>query len=169
MVSAALATKSVALAGFGLDSLIEIGASTIVIWHLRGAHAAGERQALRLIAIAFFALAAYIFLQSVYTVVLRIHPGTSPLGILWLGLTLGVMLALAAGKHRTGVQLDNPVLITEARVTLIDASLAGATLFGVALDAVLGWWWADPAVGAVLIVYGLKEGRHAWAESRAAP
>jgi len=78
-----------------------------------------------------------------------------------------VMLLLAWGKHRTGKQLDNPVLLTESRVTLVDAYLAAAVLVGVALNALLGWWWADPLAGLVIVYYGIREGLHAYRESAA--
>ena len=168
VIAAAIVAHSVALAGFGLDSLVEIGASTVVVWHLRGIHDRRERVALRLISIAFFALAIYILAQSTYSLWLRVHPSTSPLGIVWLAFTFAVMLALAAGKHTTGTKLNNQVLKTEARVTLIDAYLAGAVLLGLALNALLGWWWADPLAGLVIVFYGLLEGRHAWIEANAA-
>jgi divalent metal cation (Fe/Co/Zn/Cd) transporter len=80
-------------------------------------------------------------------------------------MTCLIMLALAAGKARTGCALDNPVLQTEARVTLIDGYLAGAILLGLALNAALGWWWADPLAGLVIVFHGLREGRHALHEA----
>ncbi len=166
-LDSAIAARSVALAGFGLDSLIEIGASTIVVWHLRGVQSGRrEQRALRGIAVAFFALALYILTQSVGALRLGARPGVSALGLAWLAVTLPVMLALAAGKHVTGKALDNPVLLTEARVTLIDAFLAAAVLAGIALNARFGWWWADPAAGLIIVFYGFKEGCHAWTESR---
>jgi divalent metal cation (Fe/Co/Zn/Cd) transporter len=76
------------------------------------------------------------------------------------------MLVLAAGKRDTGRQLGNPVLETESRVTVIDAALAAAVLAGVVLKAAAGWWWADPLSALVILVYGLREARHAWAEAR---
>jgi len=168
VIAAAVAADSVALAGFGLDSLVEIGASTVVIWHLRGIHDGRERAALRSISIAFFALALYIFAQSTRTLWLGAHASTSQSGMAWLALTFAVMLALAAGKHVTGKKLDNQVLKTEAKVTLVDAYLAGSVLLGLALNALLGWWWADPLAGLVIVFYGLLEGRHAWIEANAA-
>lgn len=75
------------------------------------------------------------------------------------------MLALVAGKRNTGRRLNNPVLQTEARVTLIDGALAAAVLVGVALNAAAGWWWADPLSALVILIYGLHEARHAWAEA----
>jgi divalent metal cation (Fe/Co/Zn/Cd) transporter len=80
----------------------------------------------------------------------------------WLALTCLAMLALAYGKARTGAALGNPVLQTEARVTVVDAYLAGAVLVGLVLNALLGWWWADPLAGLVIVYYGIKEGWHAW-------
>ena len=168
VVAAAIAAHSVALAGFGLDSLVEIGASTVVIWQLRGIHDKREQRALRLISLAFFALAIYILGQSTRTFLLRIHPSSSPAGILWLALTLAAMLALAAGKHATGTALNNQVLKTEARVTLVDAYLAGAVLLGLILNTLFGWWWADPVAGLVIVYYGFREGHHAWREAQAA-
>jgi divalent metal cation (Fe/Co/Zn/Cd) transporter len=159
---AAIAAGSVALAGFGLDSLIEIFASVVVVWQLTGTHQQRERQAMRLIGGAFFALAVYILAQTAYTLLARHHPGHSTGGIIWLAATLIAMLMLASGKRVTGRQLDNPVLITEARVTLIDAALAAAVLIGLVLNAALGWWWADPLAGLVIVYYGIKEGRAAW-------
>ncbi len=169
ILAAALAAGSVALAGFGLDSLIEIGASTVVIWQLRGTgRQSRERLALRLIGGAFFALALYVLVQSALSLLSHAHAASSPLGIVWLALTFLVMLALAAGKARTGEQLGNKVLQTEARVTVVDAYLAGCVLVGVALNAALGWWWADPVASLIIVFYGVKEGFHAWGEGNSA-
>lgn len=166
ILAAAVAAGSVALAGFGLDSLIEIGASTVVIWQLRGvAGPASERLALRLIGAAFFALALYVLVQSARSLFVHAHAASSPLGIGWLALTFLVMLALAAGKARTGKLLNNKVLQTEARVTVVDAYLAGCVLVGVTLNAALGWWWADPVASLIIAFYGVKEGFHAWGEA----
>jgi divalent metal cation (Fe/Co/Zn/Cd) transporter len=168
IIAAAYFAGSVALAGFGIDSLIEIFASVIVVWQLRGDGKERERQAMRLIGIAFFALAVYVLVQSIRTFVSQAHPATSPLGMVWLAATVAAMLLLAWGKHRTGKQLDNPVLLTESRVTLVDAYLAASVLIGVALNALLGWWWADPLAGLVIVYYGIREGLHAYRESSAA-
>jgi divalent metal cation (Fe/Co/Zn/Cd) transporter len=157
---AALNARSVALAGFGLDSLIEIGASTVVLWELSGTGQARQQRALKLIAVAFVALAAYLLIQSAVVLATGYHPRHSPLGIAWTAATAAVMLALATGKRTTGTQLGNPVLITEARVTIVDAILAAAVLVGLLLNAVAGWWWADPAAGLVVVYYALREARH---------
>jgi divalent metal cation (Fe/Co/Zn/Cd) transporter len=162
VVSAAVAARSVALAGFGLDSLIEIFASVVVVWELTGADQGRERRALRLIGAAFFLLALYILGQTAYTLLARARPAPSPGGIVWLAATLAAMLLLSRGKRITGRRLGNTVLMTEAHVTLIDALLATAVLVGLLLNALAGWWWADPLAGLVIVYYGIKEGRAAW-------
>jgi divalent metal cation (Fe/Co/Zn/Cd) transporter len=156
---AALSARSVALAGFGLDSLIEIGASTVVIWELSGAGEERQRRGLRLIGYAFGALAAYLLVQSTVVLAAGYHPRHSLAGIAWTALTAVVMFALAAGKARTGRALGNPVLRTEGRVTMIDGILATAVLLGLTLNAAVGWWWADPAAGYVLVCYAAREVR----------
>jgi divalent metal cation (Fe/Co/Zn/Cd) transporter len=164
-----VAAGSVALAGFGLDSGIEIFASLVVVWQLRSAAEAGaarERRALRLIGVAFLLLVAYISIQAAWVLVTRTHPDVSPAGIAWTGLTCVVMLGLAAGKARTGRALGSEVLMTEGRVTLVDAYLAGSVLVGLVLNATLGWWWADPAAALVIVGYGVREGRAALRASR---
>jgi divalent metal cation (Fe/Co/Zn/Cd) transporter len=156
---AAIAARSVALAGFGLDSLIEIGASAVVIWELSGADQARQRRALRLIAIAFSVLALYLAIQSTVVLIAGFHPRHSLTGIAWTAVTAGVMFALAFGKARTGAALGNPVLSAEGRVTLIDGLLATAVLAGLVLNATVGWWWADPLAGYVLVFYAVREVR----------
>jgi divalent metal cation (Fe/Co/Zn/Cd) transporter len=165
LVLAAYAARSVALAGFGLDSLIEIFASMVVVWQLTGVHRGRERVALRLIGIAFVLLVVYIGAQLTYSVVSRVRPAASAGGIAWTAATCVAMLLLAYGKHATGRQLGNDVLQAEARVTLVDAYLAGAVLIGLALNALAGWWWADPLASLVIVYYGVREARHAFLES----
>ena len=156
---AAVTARSVALAGFGLDSLIEIGASIVVIWELTGTGEQRQRRALRLIGAAFAALALYLAIQSTWVLVAGYRPHHSPLGIAWTAITAAAMFTLAYGKARTGKALANPVLATEGRVTLIDGILATAVLAGLALNAALGWWQADPAAGYVLVFYAAREAR----------
>jgi divalent metal cation (Fe/Co/Zn/Cd) transporter len=157
---AAVAARSVALAGFGLDSLIEIGASAVVIWELSATGDDRQHTALRLIAAAFTLLAAYLAVQSTIVLAAGFRPHHSSVGIAWTAVTAAVMFALAAGKSRTGKALDNPVLRTEGRVTLVDGILAVAVLAGLALNAGLGWWQADPLAGYVLVFYAAREVRH---------
>lgn len=154
---ASITAGSVALAGFGLDSMIEIGASTVVIWELSGVGERRQRFALRLIAAAFLALALYLVLQSGFALATGHHAQPSPAGIAWTAVTAVAMFALAAGKARTGRALGNPVLIAEGRVTFIDGLLAAAVLAGILLDTLAGWWWADPVAGLVIVYYAVRE------------
>jgi divalent metal cation (Fe/Co/Zn/Cd) transporter len=154
---AAIRAQSIALAGFGLDSLVEIGASIVVLWELSGTGEARQQRALRFIAAAFVALSVYVAVQAVIVLAVGHHPAHSPVGIAWTALTAVVMFCLAAGKARTGAALNNPVLRTEARVTFIDGLLATAVLAGLTLNALAGAWWADPLAGLVIVFYGIRE------------
>ena len=156
---AAWQARSVALAAFGLDSLVEIGAGTVVLWELTGTGEARQRRALRLIGFAFVALSTYIAVQSSIVLATGDHPKHSLVGIAWTSLTAIAMFALAAGKARTGDALDNRVLATEARVTFIDGLLAVSVLVGLTLNATVGAWWADPLAGFVIVFYGIREAR----------
>lgn len=102
----------------------------------------------------------YITIQSAVILASGSHPGSSAAGIVWLGGTVLVMLALAAGKRRTGTALSNEVLSAEARITVIDALLAAAVLLGAALNAAAGWWWTDPLSALIIVPYALREMRH---------
>jgi len=158
---AAVAARSVALAGFGLDSLIEIGASTVVLWELSGTGKDRQLHALRLIGTAFVFLVVYLAAQSTLVLVVGFHPRHSQAGIVWTAMTAAVMFLLAAAKARTGAALGNRVLLTEGKVTLVDGILATGVLVALVLNASLRWWWADPAAGYVLVYYGAREARAA--------
>ena len=156
---AAIAARSVALAGFGLDSVIEIGASMVVLWELADVAQTRQRRAIRMIGSSFIVLSVYLAAQSTMVLAVGFRPHHSPVGIGWTAVTALVMFALAAGKSRVGAALNNPVLKAEGRVTLIDAILAAAVLLGLVLNAFVGWWWADPAAGYVIIYYAIREAR----------
>jgi divalent metal cation (Fe/Co/Zn/Cd) transporter len=156
----AIAAQSVALGGFGLDSLIEIGASVVVIWELNGTGEERQRLALRLIGAAFALLAVYLLVQGALVLASGHHARQSDAGIAWTALTAVAMFALAWGKERTGRALGNPVLRTEGRVTLVDGILATAVLVGLVLNATAGLWQADPVAGFVLVYYAARECMH---------
>jgi divalent metal cation (Fe/Co/Zn/Cd) transporter len=159
---AAVMARSVALAGFALDSCIEIFASLVVVWQLKGtATPERERRAVRMIGFAFLGLALYLVVQTAVTLAAGIRPESSPLGIGWLAATVVAMLGLAAAKARTGTALENRTLQTEAKVTMIDGALAATIFVGLVLNTAFGWWWADLAGGVVIIGYGLREGARA--------
>ncbi len=156
---AAIAARSVALAAFGFDSLVEIGASTVVVWELTGTDQGRTERALRWIRWAFLLLVPYVLAIAAVGFASGSHPTRSAAGVVWTAATAAVMAALAVGKHRTGSALGNPVLVTEGRVTAIDALLAGSVLLGLVLNALVGWWWADPLASLVVVGYALREAR----------
>jgi divalent metal cation (Fe/Co/Zn/Cd) transporter len=162
LAAAAIQAETRQCRGTGLDSLIEIFASIVVVWQLKGSHKEREAPAMRLIGIAFAVLGAYLLIQVAVVFATGVRPATSVPGIAWTALTFVVMLALAWGKIRTGHRMGNPVLSAEGKVTLVDAYLAGAVLAGLALNALFGWWWADPLAGAVIIYYAAREAGHAF-------
>ena len=156
---AAIAARSVALTGFGVDSIIEIGASAVVIWELADVEQTRQHRAIRMIGSSFVALAVYLAVQSTIVLAVSFRPHHSPVGIGWTAVTALVMFALAGGKSRVGAALNNPVLKAEGRVTMIDGILATAVLLGLVLNAFAGWWWADPVAGYVILYYAIREAR----------
>jgi divalent metal cation (Fe/Co/Zn/Cd) transporter len=158
---AAVAARSVALAGFGLDSAIEIFASVVVIRELdESSTPERQRRAERRIGWAFVALAIYLIGQAAVSIAADLHPSSSPVGIAWLASSAVVMFSLAYGKRLTGRALGHSVLLAESKVTIVDGALATATLVGLTLNAVAGWWWADVAAAAVIVGYGIREAAH---------
>ena len=150
-----IAARSLALVAFGLDSMIEVFASGVVVWHLRHPDRHGAEvtaRALRLVAIAFFLLAAILVGAAIWVLREGHAADPSPLGVIYLAITAVVMLSLAMVKRRTGLRLGSRPLTAESRMTFLDATLATAVLLGLLANAALGWWWADPV--ATLIVAG---------------
>jgi divalent metal cation (Fe/Co/Zn/Cd) transporter len=165
-----LAAGSLALAGFGIDSLIEVFASSVVVWHVRdigelGAHAR-NRTAIRLIGLAFLALGAFLVVAAIVRLNARAVPDESWLGVAYLALAATVMFGLAVAKRRVGVQLGNAPLVAEARITLLDGALASAVLVALLLNTALGWWWADSVAAAVVGLVALREGWEHFEETR---
>jgi len=155
---------SIALVAFGLDSIIEVFASGVVVWHEIRIEDPGDRttRALRLIGAAFFTLAAFLTIVAVARLVGGVVPDESPLGIAYLGLTVIVMLTLARLKQTTGDALESRPLQAEARVTYLDAALAAGILVALVLFALVGWWWADPIAALAVAAIAAHEGREAW-------
>jgi divalent metal cation (Fe/Co/Zn/Cd) transporter len=164
-ITAAILASSVALLGFGLDSAIEGLASIIVIWRFTGSRRLSEhaeQRAQRLVAITFFLLAPYIAQDAVRTLIGGEHPGTSWLGI---GLSISsivVMPLLGKSKQRIGQRLGSRATAGEGAQNMLCAYLAGGVLAGLALNAVFGLWWADPAVALGIAALALNEGHDAW-------
>jgi divalent metal cation (Fe/Co/Zn/Cd) transporter len=158
-----LIASSIALIGFGLDSVIEFFAAAVVVWQLRGT-VSGEREtrALRLIGGTFFVLAAYLTIESITDLVSQHRPGQSTAGIAVTGAALVVMPVLALAKRRTGQHLGNQALIADADESAFCAFTSAAALIGIGLNAWLGWWWADPAAALVIAGLAVREGIEAW-------
>jgi len=157
---AAARARSVALVGFGLDSLVGIGASTVVLWELSGTgpdrNAAWGAAPDRLRLLGACRLPDGAVRRGAPG---RLPPPAQPSRDTWTAATAVVMVTLRGGKARAGRALGNPVLITEGRVTLVDAVLAAAVLLGLALNTLPGAWWADPLAALVSVCYGLREAR----------
>jgi len=155
--------SSIALIGFGLDSVIEFFSAAVVVWQLHGAVSEErETRALRLIGGTFFALAAYLAIESITDLVSQHRPGQSVAGIAVTAAALVVMPLLALAKRRTGQQLGNQALIADAAESAFCAFTSAAALIGIGLNAWLGWWWADPAAALVIAGLAVREGTEAW-------
>jgi divalent metal cation (Fe/Co/Zn/Cd) transporter len=161
-ITAGVLASSIALTGFGLDSVIEFFAAAIVIWQLRGGAEDRETRAVRLIGATFFALAAYLTAESIHDLVTHTRPGQSIPGLAITAAALIVMPALAIAKRRTGQALGNRTLITESAETAFCAYTSAAALAGVGLNTWLGWWWADPLAALAIAALAVKEGLEAW-------
>jgi cation diffusion facilitator family transporter len=163
---AGTAAGSVALLGFGLDSVIECAASAVLLWRLsvelRGGQEErveeAERRASLFVGLTFLALAAYVLVESALTLISGDHPAASPVGIALAAISLVVMPLLAWAKLRTARQLGSGALEAEAKETLACAYLSFALLVGLVLNAAAGWWWADPVAALAMVPWLLKEG-----------
>lgn len=161
-ISAGLLAGSVSLIGFGLDSVIESLSGAILLWRLGADEPGREDRARRLVSITFFLLALYVGLGSARSLVLRQPPEASPVGILIATLSLIVMPLLARAKRRVAAELSSQALVADSRQTDLCAVLSAILLAGLACNAVLGWWWADPVAGLLMVPVIGSEGRRAW-------
>ncbi|MGH2382237.1 MAG: cation transporter [Candidatus Limnocylindria bacterium] len=166
-IAAGIAAGSIALVGFGFDSSIEVFAATVVVWHFRaeergGVDEAQERRALRLIAVTFFVLAAYVTVEAARDLVIGAEPETSRVGIIMACLSLVVMPTLALAKRRIGRQLGSATLVADSTETFLCSWLSAILLVGLVLNATVGWAWADPVAGLAIAWLALREGREAW-------
>lgn len=161
-VTAGVLASSVALVGFGLDSVIEFLAGGIVIWQLRGDGQERETRAARLIGVTFFALALYLTAQSLRDLAGHARPGQSAPGLAVAAAALIAMPLLAVAKRRTGRALASRTLIADSAETAFCAFTSAATLLGTGLNSWPGWWWADPAAGLVIAALAVKEGLETW-------
>jgi divalent metal cation (Fe/Co/Zn/Cd) transporter len=162
---AGLIAGSVALIGFGADSVIEAAAGLVVLWLVTGGRVSSrraERSAQRLIAASFVLLAAYVTIESVRDLVDGHHPAASWVGVGLAVVTLLAMPPLAGAKRRVANKLGSPAAASESRQTMVCAYLSAALLVGLLANAVASWWWADPIVALLIGTVALREGRDAW-------
>jgi divalent metal cation (Fe/Co/Zn/Cd) transporter len=164
-VGAGIAAGSIALVGFGADSVVEGVAGTVLIWRLAPARAtsdAAERRAQRLIALSFYAIAAYVAVEATRTLIAADHPGVSWVGIGLAAVTVVTMPPLAAAKARVGERLGSSATKSEGRQNMLCAYLSAALLAGLGANALAGAWWADPIAALAIAAVALREGREAW-------
>jgi divalent metal cation (Fe/Co/Zn/Cd) transporter len=162
-IAAGQAADSTALIGFGLDSTIEVSSAAIVLWQFRSPLPdQRERFALRLIAVSFFALAAWVAASSVSDLVERAEPDVSVAGIALATASLVVMPVLARAKRRVGRAMGSATVVADSAQTWLCTSLSAVLLVGLGANALVGWWWADPVAGLVIAAAAVREGREAW-------
>lgn len=162
-IVAGLAAGSIALVGFGADSLIEVTASLTAIWRLRsdsdsGRRELSERISLRIIGILFLSLAAYVAADALRSLITRQAPDASPVGLVLAAASLVVMPLLATAKRRVAVAMGSGALAAESRQTMLCTYLSAILLGGLILNAVLGWWWADPIAALIMVPIIVREG-----------
>jgi cation diffusion facilitator family transporter len=169
-IAAGVLSGSITLIAFGVDSFVETISGAVLIWRLRTEERGSldedalervERRAERLVGVAFLVLAAYVAFESVRTLVADEAPDASPVGIVLTSVSIGVMLWLARAKRETGEALGSRALIADSRQTRACWYLSAVALVGLGLNAVLGWWWADPVAALAITVLLVREGREA--------
>ena len=162
---AGIAAGSIALIGFGADSLIEAGAGVVVLWLFTGSRRGSrvaERRAQQLVAVSFFVLAAYVGAEAVRSLLAGDHPQVSWVGIGLAAFTAPTMPLLARAKRRVATKLNSSAAVKEASQTQLCAYLSVALLVGLGANALLRWWWADPLTALAIAGVALKEGRESW-------
>jgi divalent metal cation (Fe/Co/Zn/Cd) transporter len=168
-VTLGIQANSLALIAFGLDSLIEIFASTVVIRNLNDRRSdPGDRRthrALRLIAMAFWALAAFLITASVRALLREEHPSSSTIGVAYLAIAALAMFGLALLKRTTALELESETVLAEARMTFLDGCLSTSVLAALLLNTAFGWWWADAVAALVIALAAVSEGVGHWRDS----
>jgi divalent metal cation (Fe/Co/Zn/Cd) transporter len=162
-LTAGALASSTALIGFGLDSVVEVSSAAAVAWQFAGSdHERRERTALRIIAVSFFALAAYVLVESGRALLGGDRADASSVGLALAAVSLLVMPLLSAAQRRTGRELGSASAVANSKQTLLCTYLSAVLLVGLAANAAFGWWWADPAAALVIAVVAVHEGREAW-------
>jgi divalent metal cation (Fe/Co/Zn/Cd) transporter len=162
-IAAGTAASSTALIGFGLDSVIEVSSAAAVAWQFAGRDPeAREKTALRIIAFSFFALAAYVTVESVRALLGHSEAGRSTVGIALAAVSLVVMPGLSYAQRRAGRELGSRTAVADSKQTLLCTYLSAVLLVGLGLNSLFGWSWADPIAALVIAAVAVREGRAAW-------
>lgn len=162
-ITAGTVASSAALIGFGLDSTIEVLSAAAVAWQFtRRDPERWEKGTLRVIAVAFFALAAYVAATSALALVIQVDVEHSTLGIGLTALSVIIMPFLSLAERRAGRELGSATAVADSKQTLICTYLSAAVLMGLVLNSLFGWWWADAVAGLVIAAFAIREGREAW-------
>ena len=164
-VGAGLMAGSVALIGFGADSVVESAAGVVLLWRFGGKRHSSdlaERRAYRLIGLSFYLIAAYVGFEAVRQLIGGGHPEVSWIGIGLAAVTLATMPPLAAAKSRVAERLGSAATRAEGRQNMLCAYLSAALLVGLGANALAGWWWADPVTALLIAAVAVREGRQAW-------
>ncbi|MGH2458555.1 MAG: cation transporter [Chloroflexota bacterium] len=169
-IDVGITARSGAALAFGLDSVIELGSAGVLVWRLRAEFAASsdeeietaERKAGRIVGAALLGLAGYVILQSIATLLLRIEPEPSVIGIGLAALALVGMPILARVKRQVAGAIESPALRGDAACSITCAYMAATLLGGLAVNALFGWWWADPLAALGIVYFLIREGREAW-------
>ncbi|ALD14324.1 cation transporter [Clavibacter capsici] len=162
-ITAGTVASSTALIGFGLDSIVEVLSAAAVAWQFAAPDPEKrERVTLRVIAVSFFGLAAYVSVDAVLALTGIREPDHSPVGIILAAVSLAIMPFLSLLERRTGTELGSASAIADSKQTLICSYLSAAVLLGLVLNLVFGWTWADPVAGLIIVVFAVREGLEAW-------
>ncbi len=161
-IAAGTAASSIALVGFGLDSTVEVMSAVVIVWQFRGLSKDREQRALKLIAISFFVLGAYVSVQAIIDLAGKSEPRGSTVGIGLAVASLVVMPVLARAKRRNGMLLGSATVVADSNQTKLCAYLSAILLAGLILNATVGWWWADPIAALAIATLAVNEGREAW-------
>ncbi len=157
-VLVAVMTGSVSLFAYGLESSVEVFASSVVVWELTGAGKGREKKALKMIGYAYLVVSAYIFFDASRSLFAGHHAERSFLGVALMAITALIMLSLGIGKRIVGTKLKSSTVLADAKFTLIDAMLSTTVLVGLLFNALFGWWWTDQALALFLAGAAFREG-----------
>jgi divalent metal cation (Fe/Co/Zn/Cd) transporter len=157
-VTLGILSGSVALFAYGLESSVEVFASSVVVWDLKGGKKTSEEKALKLIGVAYLIVSAYVFIDAAQSLLSRHHPQQSLIGIIFLFVTAIVMTVLGLLKHQVGGKMKSLSVLADAKFTLIDAALSTTVLIGLLCNLLFGWWWIDQALALFIAGVAFREG-----------